>query len=62
MKPDNMFVSGKYFKLGDFGLASGGEVKGTTCGTCPYMAPDILCANPDYTTKVDIWAAGVMFH
>jgi len=62
MKPDNLFVRGKYFKLGDFGFATNKEKFTTTLGTQPYMGPEILNDNPNYSTKVDIWAAGVMFH
>jgi len=62
LKPDNIFVHKKLFKIGDFGFATDKDKFTTQLGTQPYMAPEILCENPLYTTKVDIWALGVMFH
>jgi len=62
LKPENIFIKGKNFKLGDFGFASDKKQFETHLGTCPYMAPEILCENPKYNLKVDIWAAGCIFH
>ena len=62
MKPENIFIKGKYFKLGDFGFATDKDKFTTSLGTQPYMAPEILSAEPNYTVKVDIWALGVMYH
>jgi len=30
-------------------------------GSIYYKAPELLCGNPDYDYRVDIWSAGVIF-
>ncbi|KAJ8142732.1 hypothetical protein OY671_004135 [Metschnikowia pulcherrima] len=52
-------------KIADFGLAKFiGELKftNTLCGTPAYVAPEVLNNNSNYTTKVDIWSAGVLLY
>lgn len=52
-------------KIADFGLAKFiGERKftNTLCGTPAYVAPEVLNNTRNYTTKVDIWLAGVLLY
>ncbi|GEQ67270.1 hypothetical protein JCM33374_g934 [Metschnikowia sp. JCM 33374] len=52
-------------KIADFGLAKFiGELKftNTLCGTPAYVAPEVLNNNRNYSTKVDIWSAGVLLY
>lgn len=52
-------------KIADFGLAKFiGELKftNTLCGTPAYVAPEILNNNRNYSTKADIWLAGVLLY
>lgn len=52
-------------KIADFGLAKFiGELKftNTLCGTPAYVAPEVLTNNRNYSTKVDIWLAGVLLY
>lgn len=62
LKPENIFMKDKYFKIGDFGFATNADKKTTMVGTQPYMAPELCAVEPNYSTKVDIWALGVMYH
>ena len=62
MKPDNVFVEGGIYQIGDFGFASKGDTQKTTVGTPYYMAPEILSAKPEYTKAVDMWSIGVMYY
>ena len=58
-------------KLADFGMAkrmheqlhgpNATTQRATMCGTPMYMAPEIVNKQP-YTSKVDIWAAGVILY
>lgn len=52
-------------KIADFGLAKFiGELKftNTLCGTPAYVAPEVLNNNRNYSTKVDMWSAGVLLY
>ncbi|ODV78763.1 Pkinase-domain-containing protein [Suhomyces tanzawaensis NRRL Y-17324] len=52
-------------KIADFGLAKFiGELKftNTLCGTPAYVAPEILLNDRNYSTKVDLWLAGVLLY
>lgn len=52
-------------KIADFGLAKFiGELKftNTLCGTPAYVAPEILSDQRNYSTKADIWSAGVLLY
>lgn len=52
-------------KIADFGLAKFiGELKftNTLCGTPAYVAPEVLNNNRNYSTKVDVWLAGVLLY
>lgn len=52
-------------KIADFGLAKFiGELKftNTLCGTPAYVAPEILTNNRNYSTKADLWLAGVLLY
>lgn len=51
-------------KIADFGLAKfTGEMQftNTLCGTPSYVAPEVLM-KADYTSKVDLWSAGVLLY
>ncbi len=77
LKPENILLSESgNLKLADFGMATMFEYKGqrkqsgTTCGSPPYIAPEVLaCARTDrrshdavkYSANlVDIWSCGVI--
>lgn len=52
-------------KIADFGLAKFiGELKftNTLCGTPAYVAPEVLANRGNYSTKVDLWLAGVLLY
>ncbi|KAK2943125.1 putative serine/threonine protein kinase [Blattamonas nauphoetae] len=72
IKPDNILldvpegapnvIDHAIYKLTDFGIsrvADAGGLAQTSCGTPPYMAPEILLSE-DYDNKCDIWSCGVM--
>jgi serine/threonine protein kinase len=64
LKPENILIYHRSpscfrIKIGDFGLAKDASILRTTCGTQPYMAPEIWLGNR-YTDKVDVWSLGVI--
>lgn len=63
LKPENVLFDEKgHIKLTDFGLSknlSGSDSTSTFCGTCEYLAPEIVLQQP-YNYKVDVWALGVL--
>lgn len=63
LKPENLLISQNgSVKIGDFGWsARGTEQRVTFCGTLDYMSPEML-KNLPQTTKVDIWALGVLLY
>jgi serine/threonine-protein kinase Chk1 len=77
LKPENILLSDSgNLKLADFGMATMFEYKGarklstTTCGSPPYIAPEVLaCSRSDRTAghasryapdQVDMWSCGVI--
>eukprot|EP00928_Gymnodinium_smaydae_P087324 TRINITY_DN7159_c0_g2_i2.p1 TRINITY_DN7159_c0_g2~~TRINITY_DN7159_c0_g2_i2.p1 ORF type:complete len:466 (-),score=51.88 TRINITY_DN7159_c0_g2_i2:356-1672(-) len=67
VKPENFMLGGPEgttLKLCDFGVAKAlpneGYVTGT-CGTAPYMAPEVVREEP-YDDKVDVWSFGVVVY
>jgi serine/threonine protein kinase len=61
IKPENLMLSGdNEVKVIDFGLSKRAEGKAKAAGTPHYIAPEVLDGN--YTTKVDIWALGVILY
>ncbi|XP_031567651.1 cyclin-dependent kinase 14-like [Actinia tenebrosa] len=66
IKPQNLLISEKgELKLADFGLARAKSVPSRTYSnevvTLWYRPPDVLLGSKDYTTSLDIWAAGCIF-
>lgn len=81
LKPDNIFISVSFsgvnnVKIGDFGLASTGEIatghasssvydqgdQTRSVGTSVYVAPEVRSGGTgNYTTKVDMYSLGIMF-
>ena len=65
MKPENVVVNiDGYVKIIDFGLATlipKGKKARTVCGTRYYYAPEMI-QKKGYTTKVDVWAFGVILY
>lgn len=62
LKPENVFIKEGEYILGDFGFATAKKELDAFAGTLPYMAPEIVSDDPNYTKQVDVWALGVMLH
>jgi serine/threonine protein kinase len=66
LKPENILLDREgHVKLTDFGLSieifEGAKTTNTFCGTCEYMAPEIV-NREEYDYRVDIWALGIVFY
>jgi serine/threonine protein kinase len=68
VKPENIFITQEdsVVKLGDFGLAKGGETAQegnatTQCGTPDYMAPEVL-EGKVYTSAADVFSLGAVLY
>jgi serine/threonine protein kinase len=65
IKPDNIFLTDTgTAKVGDFGLSEVESRRSTAkqSGTLIYAAPEIFTQSDSVTTKVDIWAFGIMLY
>ncbi|XP_062864525.1 maternal embryonic leucine zipper kinase-like [Trichomycterus rosablanca] len=68
LKPENMMLDEKNnIKLIDFGLCAKPEgglgtalIEG--CGTPPYLAPEIIDAQPYHGAEADVWSLGVVLY
>jgi serine/threonine protein kinase len=62
LKPENILINKDGdLKVCDFGWSaeySDFEVRSTLCGTCEYMAPEVVF-HQRQTKKTDIWALGI---
>ena len=65
LKTQNIFLSGKTIKVGDFGvsrvLANTNAMAHTKIGT-PYYLPPEICLGKRYDNKADIWSMGVVLY
>jgi len=66
VKPTNVLLKEKVFKVADFGFATKVDMTGVIklhdcCGSPMYEAPQLL-ENQPYTAKSDIWSIGIMFY
>lgn len=65
LKTENILLgTDGYVKLADFGFAKtlkSTERTYTFCGTCEYMAPEII-QKQGYSWGVDWWALGILLH
>ncbi|WVZ87777.1 hypothetical protein U9M48_034363 [Paspalum notatum var. saurae] len=66
LKPQNILLSSPssdaILKISDFGLARvlrPGEYTDTVCGSCLYMAPEVMLFQK-YNDKVDMWSVGAI--
>ncbi|AQK47432.1 Serine/threonine-protein kinase ATG1t [Zea mays] len=67
LKPQNILLSSPrssdaILKISDFGLArflGPGEYADTSCGSCLYMAPEVMLFQK-YNDKVDMWSIGAI--
>ena len=66
IKPSNLLIkNGKILKIADFGLArelTKNMEFTSKVSSLAYRAPELLLGSTDYTTKVDIWSAGIIFY
>ena len=63
LKPENIYISGDLVKIGDFGMAkdrSPDTPLTQYVSTRWYWAPEVLMKFETYTSKIDIWAAGLV--
>ena len=61
MKPENLLLTGKRVKIGDFGLAR--EIRSIPpyteyVSTRYYRAPECILRSTNYNSPIDIWAVG----
>lgn len=65
LKPRNLLRKGDLYYLSDFGMAVEGEARvgeGNRYGTRYYMSPEQFERDVNLTTRVDIWAFGVILY
>lgn len=69
LKPENLLLDDNgILKVSDFGLSAFAECKHqdgllhTTCGTPPYVAPEVICKKGYNGVKADIWSCGVILY
>lgn len=65
LKPENILLDADHnVRLCDFGWSAEfleNEVRETLCGTCEYMAPEVILKGKQ-TQKTDIWALGILLY
>ncbi|KAF1762037.1 hypothetical protein GCK72_010299 [Caenorhabditis remanei] len=59
-KPENILISERDLKLGDFGVSTF-EEGGTVCGTSAFMAPEMFLGE-SHSFVVDSWAMGCVLY
>ncbi len=66
IKPENILLNGKVCKIADFGLARNPKMKPDSpsltayISTRWYRAPEVLLRHTNYSTKIDIFAVGLV--
>lgn len=60
LKPENILIAADgHIKITDFGLSKIAKESNTFCGTCEYLAPEMILRN-QYDFAVDWWALGIL--
>ncbi|EAS02860.3 Serine/Threonine kinase domain protein (macronuclear) [Tetrahymena thermophila SB210] len=66
IKPANILIKDGFYKVSDFGFATGVDIKSQQLlkecvGTPLFMAPQLL-RSKEYSSKSDIWSIGMMYY
>lgn len=70
LKPENILVSDvndpSSIKIADFGLShrfsNTSKILNERCGTCIFMAPELLFKGSNYSKPVDLYSCGVIMY
>jgi hypothetical protein len=60
IRPENLFVCGGVYKVGDFGIIPVAGAPGMPLRQFKYWAPELLADEPQVTPRADIYSLGVV--
>lgn len=62
IKPENLFVCGETYKIGDFGIRPFDGAPQFPSRLLKYAAPELLSSQEDASTSSDLYSLGVVMH